>query len=205
MLLASDLFLAATSDLALPRCRAWVSGHEHPAVTRDQKLARARAVFASWPERRRLAAMKLLDEHGPPDKLSASDAIWLRRLKTWRAIAVSRQDGVRLVVAYSAPRKSRDELRRFSSRVGYDGRRKELSAAADTERDGLILLNLADAVARGRLTAEQARAEQARAERLELSGKSSPYGETLKLRPRKVLERNHRLRTLDQRALIYQH
>jgi hypothetical protein len=69
----------------------------------------------------------------------------------------------------------------FPDGVAYDPRAGELTARSDREELNYLRVNLADDVARGRLTVPQARDSYARIVELDAAGKTSPDMHRLRL------------------------
>src|SRR5262249_36521961 len=71
------------------------------------------------------------------------------------------------------------DLKRFDRRIEVDPVHGLLTARSESEALNFLTLNLAEEIARGRRSVEDAREAYARIERLSKSGKSSAYAEGL--------------------------
>ena len=156
-----------------------------PNFDARRRGALAESVIASWGESPRLAAAMLLEQYGPPDAI-AEDGLGWRDRGPWKRIVVRDADDavVRQTVAYHLPDSRRQAVTEFGRTHGVSARDGELSAASSEERLNFLALNLANEVARGMKSPEDARVQYARTLTLDASGKFSPYLQALLFRTR---------------------
>lgn len=146
---------------------------------------RAYQRVARWTNEARDLAELMLDRHGAPDFQSSEGLVWTNR-KPWKRIVVSREPAEALLeqaVAYILSPEQAAAIRRSGLGIYAEPRAKELSARSNSEAANLLALNLADDIARGRRTPEQARLFHERTLLLSESGKSSPYLAGLRFNP----------------------
>ncbi len=122
----------------------------------------AAEVLASWPQASLTLARVALQKYGLPDEALPERLVWRGR-RPWRRIVVFRdpaaEDRPALLlesVAYQVPVRRWRELAAFDRGVSFDVVRGELAARTSNEASNVLALNLADAVARGRLRGAQA-------------------------------------------------
>lgn len=172
--LAALALVFAAGDTG-PRDRAWTS---------------AEAAIRSWPAPSRALAGAMLEKYGAPDEIVASQLGWNDRRPWTRIVAfrdpktVGGADVLLQSVAYGrVPFTRWRALSAFGHGTAYDPVKQELDARTEGETANILALNLADEVARGRRTPEDARAFFDRTVSLSLSGKSSPYTTRLLFAP----------------------
>lgn len=138
------------------------------------------------------AARAMIEKYGVPDDVFYGRLIW-RRNGPWKRTIVQNvrppyvAGGELGVIEQTVddpltPSQAAD-LRGFDGRVTFDPGSGELSAISDREALNVLRLNLADALARGQMSAQQARDFYANVVSLEKSGKTSPYLLSLRFRP----------------------
>ncbi|MCX5797605.1 MAG: hypothetical protein NTY77_19110 [Elusimicrobia bacterium] len=160
--------------LAVYGARLWVQGARRDAG------ARALAQTAGWPEGPSLAARLMVEEYGPPQWASAGRLEWFV-VPPWKRIVVRSSPAGFLehAVSYSIPRDRLPALLSFGRGLRFDPEQGELAASGDSEEHNLLCLNLASDIARGKMTADQARRFYDDTLRKSYAGKSSPYLERL--------------------------
>jgi hypothetical protein len=160
-----------------------------PALSAAERLDHAQTVTADWYIHSQLAALKLIDEYGPPDRVEAARLTWHNR-GPWQKIVAwnardyhyppeDRLDSVEQTVPYAVPADKRGALEAFSSRLRVSRDGSELSARGADEPLNFLALNLAHEVIRGVRAPEEARRFYERTRELASAGKSSPYIEDL--------------------------
>lgn len=161
----------------------------------DDKQGRgflAEAVVENWWPVSGLAARRALEQYGVPDEVRPEYLVWEARGPFKRVVVrnltppyVSGEElgVVEQSVRYTLAPEQVARLREFDRKLGYERGSRELAARADRPEVNLLRLNLADDVARRRMTPEEARRFQARALSLENTGKTSPYMTGLRFTP----------------------
>lgn len=148
------------------------------------------AVVRTWPPRERAVARALLAKYGRPAQFDRSRLAWFDK-GVWKSTIVYRRspglppkapdtEFLRQTVGYIVPSGKLAELERFDSRLAVSPTAGELSFISDSEGTNLLGLNLADEIVTGRRSVSDAREFFARTERLEASGKTSPYVKKLR-------------------------
>jgi len=139
-------------------------------------------IVADWPEASRLMAKAMIERHGRPDRRDEDALTWLG-LYDGRRTVVHRGSGgggsVEQVVTYKVPEKKIGDLQSFDSRIVVDRSDAELSVRSDSVRTDFLVLNLAHEIASGFRSVESARRVFEKEMRLEGTGKSSRYRDSL--------------------------
>lgn len=145
----------------------------------------ARALMGAWMEAPRLTAELMMERYGPPDRVSAAAVTWIDR-GPWKRVTVYGQnpvDFLEQVVRYHVPAMAAIPLADFGSGTALKFTNDELSAASGQESLNILALNLADEIAVGKRTAEQASRFYLRTATIAAAGKSSPYLQGLLFKP----------------------
>lgn len=168
---------------------ATLAGSGYYAFSNRPPSTRAVAArIAEWPDGPRTAAALMMERYGPPASLASGTATW-HEAGPWKRIAVHRDSRDRFLdqtVDYRVPYMAVIPLFEFGHDVRADVANKELSASSDSESLNLLALNLADEIATGKRTAQDATDVYAATARLAGAGKSSPYTETLQFQPKRT-------------------
>jgi hypothetical protein len=148
---------------------------------------------ARWPAPSRLAVAMITAKYGHPNAISPEEVVWLdngpwkrTRVLRLRKPGEPRQDAggvLQQSVRYDLTQASVVPLTRFDPRLKWDPAQRELSARSGSEETNFLALNLADEIARGVRTPQQASDFYKDTVRLSESGKSSPYMESLRFTP----------------------
>ncbi len=160
-----------------------------PPLSAAERLGRAQAVVSDWYVFPQLAALKLIEEYGPPDSIEPGRMAWYKR-SPWQKIVVwnSRDyyrpvsddiDCVEQTIPYAVPADKRAALESFSPRLRVSGDGSEISVRGSEEPLNLLALNLAHEIVRGLRTPEEARRFYERTWDLSRAGKSSAYMQEL--------------------------
>ncbi len=139
----------------------------------------------AWQQKPRAMAALMTERYGLPSALGRGIAVWHGR-GPWKRIVVhgdSPDSYLEQVVAYWAPPDTAVFLDRFGHGLSFDPAREELTVKSGDESLNFLALNLADRVASGKSTAEEARKIYERTASLSAAGKSSPLTETLLFAP----------------------
>jgi len=141
-------------------------------------------MLANWPNRPKLAAVRMLDKYGSPNEATEGRLIWHNK-GPWKRIMVVREeiphqfprlhmDFLYQTINYQVPPGRSDELIAFDGSVLVDRTAGHLTARCDLEEANILTLNLAHNIATGRMNVEQARKAFALAETQLLNGQRSP-------------------------------
>ncbi len=177
-----DWFIFGTAAAALLTLLSYHHSATAPGgALRLRAENRARENVSAWPEPSRRMAALLIERHGPPDRRAPGLLAWNQR-KPWKRIAVLRAPSdspLEQTLSYDVPPGRIAPLLAFGRGVSVNPDAWELSAQADGEAGVFLKLNLADDIAQGRLSPEEAEAVYRKVSRLRSAGKSSPYTEGL--------------------------
>jgi hypothetical protein len=168
---ATALMLAT---LAVYGARLWVQDERRTAGDRALRAT------AAWPEGAALAARLMVEQYGPPQWSSAGQLEWSSAAPWKRIVVRGRGQGfLEQAVGYRVPHEKLAALLEFGRGLRPDLARGELAAFGESEESNLLRLNLADDIAQGRMSAEQAGRAHEDTLRKAYAGKSSPYLERL--------------------------
>lgn len=136
-----------------------------------------------WPEAAKTAATATSEKYGAPKTTEDARLVW-EDAKPFKRIVVHREGTpLEQVVAYKAS--SADELAKFSEHVKYDGDASELSARHDREELNVLALNLANDIATGTKTLEQATTAWTEGEKAIKDGQAPAAAQRLSFEPAK--------------------
>lgn len=144
----------------------------------------ADTVTDHWSPPSAAAAKQLIARYGAPDDATPKRLTWNKkgpflRTAVWNRPEVYRTprdfDLIEQTVSYKVDRAQAAELISFSPALVIDTAKGELSSRGSREEINFLNLNLADEVARGRKTAQEARTAYVRTLETTAAGKSSPY------------------------------
>jgi hypothetical protein len=179
--------------LAFALCAAVGAGCSSISLrTPESRRYFAQFVTDRWSNDSRLQAARLMDEHGPPDKIGHAELVWndkgaWKRIRVWDATpyydSSAGAPNLEQTVSYPVLPERRAQLAALGGklRVSRDG--QELSARGASEAANLLTLNLADEIVAGRRSPKEASRFYDRTIELSVSGKSSPYLERLLFTP----------------------
>lgn len=143
-------------------------------------------MIASWPEASRMAAMDMVQKYGQPQEVTASMLMW-RDNGPWKWTRVFRDtiehdfpmphpDLLEQAIDYGAPVDKYDDLAAFDGSVIVERTKGQMSARCDKEGANFLAINLANDVATGKRTVEEARTYYAAAIKRFMSSKQmDPY------------------------------
>lgn len=144
----------------------------------------AEAVIANWSDISALAARRLMEQYGVPDEVRSGRLVWNERGPWKRTVVRDRRWSyappeelgvVEQTVEYPLAAGRIADILAFDDHVTFNLASREMSSRADREEVNYLRLNLADDVANGRTSVEEARRDYAKILALEGEGKSSPY------------------------------
>lgn len=144
---------------------------------------------AAWPKASRDAIKFLTDKYGPPAAVTADLAVW-GKTGPWKRTLVFRTetphqfpkphtDVMQQYIDYKAPPSKYDELAEYDGSVVLERTSGEISARCDKEAANFLALNLADEVATGKLSVEDARKKYGEQIAAMMAKKPAPYTEKL--------------------------
>lgn len=152
--------------------------------TPEQRRDSALAVIVHWSNFSSLTARRVMEDHGPPDRIASGSVEWDAR-GPWTRIVVRDEppyydsrlgpDNLEHTVAYPVPEERLERLAAFSGKVRVSKDRGSLTSLAVSEELNVLALNLAHEVIIGAKNPAEARDYYERVLLLSTSGKSSPY------------------------------
>jgi hypothetical protein len=148
--------------------------------------------ISTWPKASQEAARFMNQKYGPPAALSSEMAVWGKTGPWKRTIVFAKEyphefpahhtDVMQQFIDYRADPGVYDDLAKYDGSVVLERTSGEISARCDKEGANFLALNLADEIATGRRSVEEARkiyGEQIMAMK---AGKPAPYTERLRFR-----------------------
>lgn len=148
--------------------------------------AYARRIISGWPVVSLRTAEAVIEKYGPPDLAVADRLVWYDNGE-WKITTVYRDpaehlDVLEQTIGYEVPADKTEALARLDVALRLSRDRRALSAVSESEETNILALNLADEVARGARTPEDARAFYLKTVLQANAGKSSPYMQKLLFR-----------------------
>lgn len=151
------------------------------------------AMIQDWPDASQTAAKEMMRKYGQPDEVTRNRLIWHDN-GIWERTTVNREptrhlfpkphdDVLEQVVHFEIDPEFVDELVAYDGSVYVDRTRGELSARCDQEAANLIALNLAEEIARGDKSVDEARRDYARHVMAMMRGEPTRYAQTLMFDP----------------------
>jgi hypothetical protein len=149
--------------------------------------------LAGWPQASRDAAAEMQRKYGAPHEVTPTMLVW-HNTGPWKRTTISREavphrfpaphdDVMEQVIGYRVPPDRFDELAQYDGSVIVERTRGELSARCDKEGANFLALNLADEIATGRRSVQDARRMYAEQIMAMKAGRPAPYTERLLFQP----------------------
>jgi hypothetical protein len=144
-------------------------------------------IVAAWPDTPMEVAQTVIEKYGAPHEATPSRLTWFNNAPWKRTILyrdvvqhdfpMPHPDLLEQVIDYQAPPETYDELAQYDGSVIVERTRGEISARCDKEPMNFLAINLANDVATGERTVEEARQFYAETAMAFMDGKSDPYVE----------------------------
>jgi hypothetical protein len=163
-----------------------------PALTaaeRAMSSADARTTIQSWPKEAKKSAEMMIQKYGQPDEITAMRLVWhdngpwkrtiVTKEETDHAFPMPHKDVLEQVIDYRVPTDKVDDLAAYDGSVIVERTKGELSARCDKEEANFLALNLANDVATGKKSVEEARAQYAQTIENLMAGKKDSYVQSL--------------------------
>ncbi len=171
-----------------------VAGQYAPAAAQDATPAASTVsaeqvdeIIAAWPEIPQEVAQTVMGKYGPPHEATASRLIWFdnapwKRTILYRDVVqhdfpMPHPDLLEQFIDYQAPPETYDDLALYDGSVIVERTKGEMSARCDKEEMNFLAINLANDVATGERTVEEARQFYAETAMAFMDGQSDPYVE----------------------------
>lgn len=189
---ASILVLASAG--AMTACTTAMSEPRVMPSSGQMDMGSIQGMVASWPEASRMAAMDMMQKYGPPQGVTASMLVWENN-GPWKWTRVFREpvqhnfpmphpDVMEQAINYQVPIDRYDDLARYDGSVIAERTKGQLSARCDKEGANFLAINLANDVATGKRTVDDARAYYARAiQTFMQTDRMDPYMQGLRFSP----------------------
>ncbi|MFC0677159.1 hypothetical protein ACFFGH_04725 [Lysobacter korlensis] len=163
--------------------------NDHKMMQGQMNAAQVQKMTEGWPEPSRKAIQAMSEKYGPPAAVTADMVLW-NEAGPWKRTAVYREavphqfpmphmDVLQQWTDYKAPPSKYDELAMFDGSVVLARTAGEISARCDKEPANILALNLADEVASGKRSVEEARKMYGEQIKALMEGKPAPYTEKL--------------------------
>jgi hypothetical protein len=154
--------------------------------TTDIQTSEARSAVENWSSASKLAALKLIQEYGPPDRIDDGSLVWTNT-GPWSRTEVlnltSSPDIIEQSVSYQVPNDERAALADFSDKLHVSEDGWQLSVRGASEAENFLTINLAAEIIKGYTKPDEARRDFAKTMDLRASGKSSSLTEGLLFPP----------------------
>ena len=159
------------------------------ANEREMQSPDARTTIQSWPKEARKAAEMMIQKYGQPDEVTAMRVVWhdngpwkrtvVTKEETDHAFPMPHKDVLEQVIDYRVSTDKVDDLAKYDGSVIVERTKGELSARCDKEEANFLALNLANDVATGKKSAEEARETYAQTIKALMAGNPDPYVQKL--------------------------
>lgn len=127
----------------------------------------AGTAIANWPQTSKMVAQEMIAKYGQPQGVTSEMLVWNNN-GPWKRTIVSRDtvahnfptphpDLLEQVINYKVPTDKFDEMAEYDGSVIIERTKGEMSARCDKEGANFLAINLANEVATGAKTKEQAR------------------------------------------------
>ncbi|MCG3117734.1 MAG: hypothetical protein LLH30_18850 [Candidatus Manganitrophus sp. SA1] len=142
-------------------------------------------LIEDWPAKPKETAREMIEKYGPPNEATASLLIWhnngpwkrtfLYKEEVPHEFPMPHTDMLEQFIDFKAPPEKFDELALYDGSVYPDRTKGEISARCDKEEMNFLAINLAQEVATGKRSVEEAKKFYAETVKAFKEGKSSPY------------------------------
>jgi hypothetical protein len=149
----------------------------------------ADVVINAWNTEPQQAARKLIDKYGQPTVALDDRLIWIGNGQFKHTIVYRdpvehnfpsrHMDLVEQAISYKVPVNKVGDLSRFDGGLSVNRTKGLLTSFCKDETMNILSLNLANDIVRGKKSVDEARSFSSKTSQLTLSGKSSPYTESL--------------------------
>ncbi|MGI8600440.1 MAG: hypothetical protein ACR2KB_14405 [Chitinophagaceae bacterium] len=153
----------------------------------------AKGIITGWPAKTQEVANTIMVKYGAPNEITGTMLVWHNN-GPWKRTIIHKEpvqhnfpmphlDLLEQFVNYSVPADKFDELAQYDGSVVVARTVGEMSARCDKEEANFLAINLANDVATGKKTVEDARAYYARAIKEMMEGKMDPYLQKIQFSP----------------------
>ena len=185
--------LALCASVALAACATNASMEGTAPMGSVRATASTDASMAGWSAASREAMAEMTAKYGRPNEMTPTMAVWHNN-GPWKRTIIYRDevphsfpmphpDVMEQFVDYRVPTDKFDDIAMYDGSVMTERTKGEMSARCDKEGANFLALNLADEIARGRRTVEDARRMYAEQIMAMKAGRPAPYTERLLFTP----------------------
>lgn len=171
---------------------AAMEGGMSPSMARLDQSSVQR-MMANWHPAAQEAANDMMAKYGVPAAMTADMMVW-NRTGPWKRTIISREavphnfpmahpDVMEQFIDYRVPVDKYDELATYDGSVVVERTKGEMSARCDKEGANFLALNLANEIALGRRTPEDARRMYGEQIKMMKAGQMTPYTSGLMFTP----------------------
>lgn len=149
-----------------------------------------KTLINGWPSKTKEVANTVMAKYGPPAEVTGTMLVWhnngpwkktiLHKEPVQHNFPMQHPDLLEQFINYSVPEDKYDELAHYDGSVMVARTLGEISARCDKEEANFLALNLANDIATGKKSVEEARTYYARAIKEMMQGKMDPYLQGLK-------------------------
>ncbi len=177
---------------------AAVAGRFAPAAAQEatpaaMNMQAVDEIVSAWPDVPREVAQTVMEKYGPPQEGTPSRLIWFNNGPWKRTIVyhdtvphrfpMPHPDLLEQFIDYRAPLDRYDELAMYDGSVIVERTKGEMSARCDKEGANFLALNLANEIATGKRTPEDARRMYGEQIKMMKAGQMTPYTSGLMFTP----------------------
>ena len=145
----------------------------------------AKSMISNWPAKTQEVANTTMAKYGAPNAVTGTMLVWNNN-GPWKKTIIHKEpvqhnfpmphlDLLEQFVDYSVPADKYDQLAQYDGSVVVARTVGEMSARCDKEEANFLALNLANDIATGKKTVDEARTYYARAIKEMMQGKMDPY------------------------------
>lgn len=190
---AARTWLALCATVALAACATNASMEGTAPMGSVRATASNNATMDGWSAASREAMTEMTAKYGRPNEMTPTMAVWHNN-GPWKRTIIYRDavphsfpmphpDVMEQFVDYRVPTDKFDDIAMYDGSVMTERTKGEMSARCDKEGANFLALNLADEIARGRRTVEDARRMYAEQIMAMKAGRPAPYTERLLFAP----------------------
>jgi len=173
--------LSAALIVALASFTACTSTNRLSSVSANE----AKGMISGWPAKTQEVATTMMAKYGAPNEVTGTMLVWNNN-GPWKKTIIHKEpvqhnfpmahlDLLEQFVDYRVPADKFDQMAQYDGSVVIARTVGEMSARCDKEEANFLALNLANDIATGKKTVEDARMYYARAIKEMMQGKMDPY------------------------------
>ena len=164
-----------------------------PAATMQMDAASVNRMTSTWHPAAQEAVQSMTQKYGPPAEMTASMAVW-NKTGPWKRTIVYAQavphhfpmphpDVLEQFIDYRMPPEMFDDVAMYDGSVIVERTKGEMSARCDKEGANFLAVNLANEIATGKRSVEDARRTYGEQIKMMKAGQMTPYTSGLMFTP----------------------